>query len=103
VSVGRFALKRLFACVVGPSDAEARGQRDDARRHFTPSMSQRIDVVRLYQEALRRMPETIDGQLPVPQACSAMLEVDYAFKARVMTSVGTLAVNGCSRTPGVQF
>jgi hypothetical protein len=46
--------------------AEARGQRDDARAAFTPSMAQRIDVSALYRRALRRMPETIDGQPPAP-------------------------------------
>jgi hypothetical protein len=45
--------------------AEARGQRDDARAAFTPSMTQRIDVAVLYRRALRRMPETIDGQPPL--------------------------------------
>ena len=57
--------------------AEARGHRDDARRRFSPSMAQRIDVAKLYREALRRMPETNDGQppLPVPQTCPLTLDV----------------------------
>ena len=56
--------------------AEARGQRDDARASFTPSMAQRIDVVALYRRASRRLPETIDGQapLPVPENCPVTLE-----------------------------
>ena len=56
--------------------AEARGQRDDARSAFTPSMAQRIDVPTLYRRALRRMPEAIDGQppLPVPEACTVTLD-----------------------------
>ena len=56
--------------------AEARGQRDDARSAFTPSMAQRIDVAALYRRALRRMPEMIDGQKPlaVPETCSVTLE-----------------------------
>jgi hypothetical protein len=56
--------------------AEARGQRDDARSAFTPSMAQRIDVATLYRRALRRMPETIDGQppLPVPETCTVTLD-----------------------------
>jgi hypothetical protein len=55
--------------------AEARGQRDDAKAAFTPSMAQRIDVPALYRRALRRMPETIDGQpaLPVPETCQLTL------------------------------
>jgi Domain of unknown function DUF29 len=48
--------------------AEARGQRDDANSAFTPGMAQRIDVAALYRRALRRLPETIDGQPPLPVA-----------------------------------
>jgi hypothetical protein len=56
--------------------AEARGRRDDARSAFTPSMAQRIDVSALYRRALRRMPETIDGQGPlrVPETCTVTLD-----------------------------
>jgi Domain of unknown function DUF29 len=56
--------------------AEARGHRDDARRRFSPSMAQRIDVAKLYREALHRMPETIDGvpPLPVPPVCPVTLD-----------------------------
>ena len=55
--------------------AEARGHRDDARRHFSPSMAQRIDMAKLYRQALRRMPETMDGThpLPVPATCPVTL------------------------------
>ena len=55
--------------------AEARGHRDDARRRFSPSMAQRIDVAKLYREALHRMPETMDGvpPLPVPPVCPVTL------------------------------
>jgi hypothetical protein len=56
--------------------AEARGQRDDARAAFTPSMAQKIDVAALYQRALRRLPEASDGvpALPVPTDCTLSLE-----------------------------
>jgi hypothetical protein len=56
--------------------AEARGFRDDAAEAFSPSMRQRIDVAGLYRRALRRMPETIDGQLPlpVPKVCPVTLD-----------------------------
>jgi hypothetical protein len=56
--------------------AEARGHRIDARQHFTPSMAQRIDVEKLYRQARRRMPQTIDGThpLPVPDACPVTLD-----------------------------
>jgi hypothetical protein len=57
--------------------AEARGHRDDARRHFTPSMAQRIDIANLYRQARRRMPTKIDETLPlpasVPDACPVTL------------------------------
>src|SRR4051812_42481224 len=55
--------------------AEARGHRDDARRHFSPSMAQRIDVEKLYHQALRRMPATLHRTLPlpVPDACPGTL------------------------------
>ncbi len=56
--------------------AEARGHRDDARRHFSPSMRQRLDIAKLYRQALRRMPERMDGtnSLPIPAACPVTLE-----------------------------
>ena len=46
--------------------AEARGHRDDARRHYTPSMARRIDIEKLYRQARHRMPATLDGTLPLP-------------------------------------
>jgi hypothetical protein len=56
--------------------AEARRFRGDAADRFAPSMRQRIDMVKLYRRALRAMPETIDGQvpLPVPDACPVTLD-----------------------------
>ena len=58
--------------------AEARGQRDEARRGLSPSMKDRaeLDVAKLYRRALRRMPETMDGMppLPVPQVCPVTLD-----------------------------
>jgi Domain of unknown function DUF29 len=55
--------------------AEAIGHRIEARRAFSPSMAQRISVAKLYRQALRRMPETIDGKtpLPVPTKCPMTL------------------------------
>lgn len=55
--------------------AEARGFRRDARRQFTPSMRQKIDLDALYADALDRLPETMDGlpPLPVPPACPVTL------------------------------
>ncbi len=56
--------------------AEARRFRDDAASRFSPSMHQRIDVAKLYRRALRILPDTIDGQppLPVPEACPVTLD-----------------------------
>ncbi len=56
--------------------AEARGFRGDAARSYTPSMRQRIDLARLYRDALRRLPDLMDGEppLPVPQECPATLD-----------------------------
>ena len=55
--------------------AEARGFRRDARRQFTPSMRQKLDLAGLYADALDRLPETMDGlpPLPVPATCPATL------------------------------
>jgi hypothetical protein len=56
--------------------AEARRFRGDAADRFAPSMRQRIDLGRLYRRALRAMPDTIDGQapLPVPESCPVTLD-----------------------------
>ncbi len=56
--------------------AQARGHRADARRAFVSSMRQKIDLADLYRDALRRMPDTVDGQapLPVPQTCPVALD-----------------------------
>jgi Domain of unknown function DUF29 len=56
--------------------ADAIDFRAQARRRFVPSMGQRIDVVGLYADALRAIPETIDGQppLPLPPDCPVSLD-----------------------------
>src|SRR6202035_2711860 len=56
--------------------ADAIDFRQQARRRVTPSMRQRIDVADLYAHAMRALPETIDGQppLPVPQVCPVTLD-----------------------------
>ena len=50
--------------------AEARLHRDEARDRYTPSMARRIDVEKLYRQARRGMPATIDGTLPLPLPAS---------------------------------
>ena len=76
------ALLHDFKCIAWPSSrhvphwqAEGRGFRRDARRGYTPSMRQRIDLAELYADALDRLPETNDGQqpLPFPAACPLTL------------------------------
>jgi hypothetical protein len=58
--------------------AEARVQRDEAQAAYAPSMADRdeLNVEKLYRRALRGMPETIDGQqpLPVTDVCTVTLE-----------------------------
>jgi hypothetical protein len=56
--------------------AEARLFRAQARRAFAPSMRQRIDLAGLYADALRAIPETIDGQPPVPVAADCAMTLD---------------------------
>lgn len=56
--------------------AETRAARANARRHFSPSMRQWIDMDDLYATALAIMPQTIDGQAPqpVPETCTFTLD-----------------------------
>jgi hypothetical protein len=56
--------------------AEEIGFRQQAAEAFSPSMRQHIDMADLYAEALRRLPETLDGVAPllVPPACPATLD-----------------------------
>ena len=55
---------------------EARRFRADAARRFAPSMRRKLDLARLYRDALRAMPEVSDGQppLPVPETCPVTLD-----------------------------
>jgi hypothetical protein len=56
--------------------AEARVFRATAQSRFTPSMRRKIDLDRIYRRALRGLPDTIDGQppLPVPAVCPVTLD-----------------------------
>ena len=56
--------------------AEARLFRSQAFNRYLPSMRQKLDLDRLYAQALRAMPDTIDGQgpLPVPRSCPVTLD-----------------------------
>ena len=55
---------------------DARGFRAQARRKYRPSMRQRLDVPGIYSDALSALPDTMDGQppLPVPVVCPVTLD-----------------------------
>ncbi|HSU05619.1 MAG TPA: DUF29 domain-containing protein [Acetobacteraceae bacterium] len=55
--------------------AEIRHFRNEAAAAFAPSMRQKIDLARLYRRALTELPDTIDGQppLPLPEHCPTTL------------------------------
>ena len=56
--------------------AEARVFRANAADRFTPSMRQRIDLAKLYRRALRGLPETIDGELPLALQPTCQVSLD---------------------------
>jgi len=60
--------------------AEARLFRRQAKRRFTESMRQKIDLSGLYQDALAGLPETMEGQAPlaVPPICPMTLDQLFA-------------------------
>jgi hypothetical protein len=55
--------------------AEARLHRDEARDDYTATMADKIDLAKIYRQALRGLPETIDDvpPLPVPTVCPLTL------------------------------
>ena len=61
--------------------AEAIGFRDDASRSYAPSMRQRIDMDRLYRQALRRLPEAIDDVRPLALPDVSYGSIDEFFNA----------------------
>jgi hypothetical protein len=56
--------------------ADAITFRADAADRFAPSMRQRLDLARIYHQALRALPATMDGQppQPVPENCPVTLD-----------------------------
>ena len=77
------ALRHMLKAEAWPLSRDAPSWRADAidfrrqaRRRFSPSMRQRVDVAALYADALAAMPETIDDQppLPVPTECPVTLD-----------------------------
>lgn len=77
------ALRHMLKAEAWPLSRDAPSWRADAidfrrqaRRRFSPSMRQRIDVAGLYADALAAIPDTIDGQppLPVSDVCPVTLD-----------------------------
>jgi hypothetical protein len=56
--------------------ADARGFRAQARRRFAPSMRQKIDLAGIYADALKVLPDQMEGQppQPLPATCGMTLE-----------------------------
>ena len=56
--------------------ADARGFRAQAANRLAPSMRRKLDMPRIYRQALRAVPETMDGQppQPLPESCPASLD-----------------------------
>jgi hypothetical protein len=72
-SLLRQALRHMLKAEAWPVSRDAPTWRADAidfrrqaRDAFTPSMRQKIDVERLYREALQALPEAVDGKPPLP-------------------------------------
>ena len=55
--------------------AEARLHRDQARDDYTASIGRKLDLAKIYRQALRAMPDVEDDQppLPVPAVCPVTL------------------------------
>jgi hypothetical protein len=56
--------------------ADAIGFRAQAANRFVPSMRQKINLARIYRQARRAVPETMDDQapLPLPDTCPVTLD-----------------------------
>jgi hypothetical protein len=68
--------------------AEARLDRQQARRKFTPGMRRSIDMAELYAVALTGLPEELDATapLPVPQVCPVTLDEMLALEPGAETA-----------------
>jgi hypothetical protein len=77
------ALRHMLKAGAWPTARDAANWRADeidfrqqAARRFAPSMRQKIDLEHLYHQALRAVPQTIDGAppLPMPATCPVTLD-----------------------------
>jgi hypothetical protein len=77
------ALRHMLKAEAWPLSRDAPSWRADAidfrrqaRRRFVPSMRQKIDLASLYADALAAIPDTTDGQppLPIPDVCLVTLD-----------------------------
>jgi hypothetical protein len=82
-SLLRQALRHMLKAEAWPVSRDAPTWRADAidfrrqaRDAFAPSMRQKIDVQQLYRDARDALPETVDGQppLPVSEQCDVTLD-----------------------------
>lgn len=77
------ALRHMLKAEAWPNATDTPNWRADAidfrlqaRRRFTPSMRQKINVAELYADALRALPETVDGLAPMPVATECPVTLD---------------------------
>ena len=61
--------------------ADAIGFRIDAASRYAPSMRQRIDLARIYRQAQLGLPETTDGQPPLPVSVTCPMTLDELLTA----------------------
>ena len=82
-SLLRQALRHMLKADAWPLNRDAPTWRSDAivfrqqpADRYAPSMRQKLDFARIYRQALRALPETIDGQPPlaVPETCPVTLD-----------------------------
>jgi hypothetical protein len=60
---------------------DARGFRVQARRRFAPSMRQNIDLAGIYADALKALPDTMDGQPPQSVSLICPMTLDELLAA----------------------
>jgi hypothetical protein len=83
------ALRHWLKAEAWPASRDASTWRSDsidfraqARRRYTPSMRQRIDLAEIYADALEALPETMDGIVPGPVPAQCPLTLDELLTPR---------------------